>query len=92
MKVKKIPMRTCVITKEKYPKKELIRIIRTPEGNICIDETGKANGRGAYLKKDFEVIEKARKTKALDRVLETTIPESIYEELNNYGWHLSYAH
>ena len=55
MKVKKIPMRTCVITKEKYPKRELIRIIRTPEGNICIDETGKANGRGAYLKKDLEV-------------------------------------
>ena len=83
MKVKKIPMRTCVITKEKYPKKELIRIIRTPEGNICIDETGKANGRGAYLKKDKEVIEKARMTKTLEIHLETKIPEEIYDELLN---------
>lgn len=83
MKVKKIPMRTCVITKEKYPKKELIRIIRTPEGNICIDETGKANGRGAYLKKDKEVIEKARMTRTLERHLETKIPEEIYDELLN---------
>ena len=83
MKVKKIPMRTCVITKEKYPKKELIRIIRTPEGNICIDETGKANGRGAYLKKDKEVIVKARMTKTLERHLETKIPEEIYDELLN---------
>ena len=83
MKVKKIPMRTCVITKEKYPKKELIRIIRTPEGNICIDETGKANGRGAYLKKDKEVIEKARMTKTLERHLETKIPVEIYDELLN---------
>ena len=61
MKVKKVPMRTCVVTHEKYPKKELVRVVRTPEGNICIDETGKANGRGEYLKKDKEVIEKARK-------------------------------
>ncbi|MGN0992352.1 MAG: RNase P modulator RnpM [Bacilli bacterium] len=83
MKVKKIPMRTCVITKEKYPKKELIRIVRTPEGNICIDEVGKANGRGAYLKKDKEVIEKARISKTLERHLETKIPEEIYDELLN---------
>lgn len=83
MKVKKIPMRTCVITKEKYPKKELIRIVRTPEGNICIDETGKANGRGAYLKKDKEVIEKAKISKTLERYLEAKIPEEIYDELLN---------
>ena len=61
MKQKKIPMRTCVVTNEKYPKKELIRVVRTPEGNIIVDETGKANGRGAYLKKDKEVIKKAQK-------------------------------
>lgn len=83
MKVKKIPMRTCVITKEKYPKKELIRIVRTPEGNICIDETGKANGRGAYLKKDKEVIEKAKISKTLERYLEAKIPGEIYDELLN---------
>ena len=55
MKVRKIPMRTCVVTREKLPKAELIRVVRTPEGNVVIDESGKANGRGAYLKKDKEV-------------------------------------
>lgn len=56
MKVKKIPMRTCVVTKEKFPKRELIRIVRTPEGEVKIDKSGKMNGRGAYLKLDREVI------------------------------------
>ena len=79
--MKKIPMRSCVITGEKLPKKDLIRIVRTPEGNVVIDETGKANGRGAYLKKDIEVFEKARNTKILNKKLETDIPDSIYEEL-----------
>lgn len=81
MKVKKIPMRSCVITREKLPKKELIRVVRTPEGNVIVDETGKANGRGAYLKLDNEVIEKAQKSKALARHLEVEIPDTIYEEL-----------
>ena len=84
MKTKKIPMRTCVITREKYPKKELIRVVRTPEGNVVVDETGKQNGRGAYLKKDKEIIEKARTNKALDRHLETEIENSIYDELLKY--------
>ena len=75
MKQKKIPLRTCVITKEKLPKKELIRVVRTPEGKIIIDEVGKANGRGAYLKKDLEVFEKAQKSKALNRHLEVEVPE-----------------
>ncbi len=81
MKMKKIPMRSCVVTKEKLPKQELIRIVRTPEGIVIVDLTGKANGRGAYVKKDIEVINKARKSKILERTLETTIPEEIYEEL-----------
>ena len=81
MKPKKIPMRTCVITHEKYPKKELIRIVRTPEGKVEIDLTGKANGRGAYLKKDKEVIEKARKNKILEKHLEINIEDNIYDEL-----------
>lgn len=81
MKQKKIPMRTCVITHEKYPKKELIRIVRTPEGKVEIDLTGKANGRGAYLKKDKEVIEKARKNKILEKYLEIKIEDNIYDEL-----------
>lgn len=79
--MKKIPMRSCLITKEKLPKKELIRVVRTPDGNIVIDEIGKQNGRGAYLKKDIEVINKAKNNKVLDRVLEVTVPDSIYEEL-----------
>ena len=81
MKMKKIPMRSCVVTKEKLPKQELVRIVRTPEGNVIIDTTGKANGRGAYMKLSKEVIDKARKSKVLDRTLEVTVEESIYEEL-----------
>ena len=81
MKEKKIPMRSCVVTKEKYPKKELIRIVRTPEGSIEVDENGKQNGRGAYVKKDISVIEKAEKYRILERHLETEIPEEIFIKL-----------
>ena len=83
MKSRKIPMRTCVVTKEKCEKRELIRIVRTPEGNVEIDSHGKKNGKGAYLKLSKEVIEKAKKTKALDRALEVPVPDSIYEELES---------
>lgn len=83
MKVKKIPMRTCVVTKEKLPKKELIRVVRTPEGDIIIDEAGKANGRGAYLKKDIEVFHKAKQSKILNRHLEVEVPDSIFDELGS---------
>lgn len=78
--MKKIPMRTCVVSKEKLPKMELIRIVNTSEG-IIIDETGKVNGHGCYLKKDIEVIEKAKKSKVLDRVLETKVNDEIFDEL-----------
>lgn len=81
MKPKKIPMRKCVITNERFPKKELIRVVRNKEGEVAVDVTGKLNGRGAYLKKDKAVINKAIKSKKLDRHLEVVIPESIYEEL-----------
>lgn len=81
MKARKIPMRMCVVTRESYPKKELIRVVRTPLKTVEVDKTGKKNGKGAYLKLDKEVIEKARKNKALNRALEIEIPESIYEEL-----------
>ena len=83
MKMKKIPMRSCVVTKEKLPKQELVRVVRTPEGNVIVDLTGKANGRGAYIKKAKEVVEKAKKSKVLDRVLEVSISDELYEELNN---------
>jgi predicted RNA-binding protein YlxR (DUF448 family) len=81
--MKKMPERTCVITKEKTLKKDLLRVVRDKEGNVSVDTTGKANGRGAYLKKDKEVINKAKTTKALERILEVTIPDSIYEEMLN---------
>lgn len=81
MKTRKIPLRTCVITKEQLPKQELLRIVRTKEGEILVDETGKINGRGAYIKKDPEVLEKARKSKALERKLEVKIDDSVYDEI-----------
>ena len=83
MKQKKVPMRTCVVTKEKYPKKELIRVVRDNLGNVSVDLTGKQNGRGAYLKKDLEVIALARKTKALEKYLEVLVSEEVYEQLEN---------
>lgn len=83
MKQRKIPMRTCVITREKCEKKDLVRVVRTPEGNVEVDLTGKKNGRGAYLKKDILVFEKAKKSKILEKVLEVTINDNFYEELNN---------
>ena len=81
MKVKKIPLRTCVITHEKFPKQELLRIVRTPENEVKIDLTGKLNGHGAYIKKDIDVIEKARKSKTLEKVLEITINNEVYDEM-----------
>lgn len=73
-------MRTCVVTKEKLPKKDLIRIVRTEDG-VIYDLTGKVNGRGAYLKKDKEVFAKARKSKVLEKYLEVSIPDTFYDEL-----------
>ena len=84
MKTKKIPLRTCIVTKEKLPKQELIRVVRTPEKEIIIDETLRANGRGAYLKKDLEVFEKAKETKALNKALEVEVPDTLFEKLKNY--------
>lgn len=83
MKMKKIPMRSCVVTREKCEKKDLIRIVRTSEGEVKIDLTGKMNGRGAYIKKDVSVVEKAKKSKVLERHLEVIVPDTIYEELKN---------
>jgi predicted RNA-binding protein YlxR (DUF448 family) len=81
MKVRKIPLRKCVVTGERCEKKQLLRIVRSPEGVVSVDPTGKANGRGAYVKKDPAVILQARKTKILDRHLETEVPASVYDEL-----------
>jgi len=78
---KKIPMRRCVATGEQLPKKQLLRIVRTPEGELSVDVTGKANGRGAYLKKDAEAVAKAKKTKALEKALEVKIPDEFWEKI-----------
>lgn len=81
MKMKKIPMRSCVVTREKLKKEELIRIVRTKELEVKVDLSGKLNGKGAYLKRDLDVIKKAQKNKVLNRVLEVDIPDSIFMEL-----------
>ena len=81
MKQRKIPMRTCVVTHEKCEKRDLLRVVRNNEGKVFVDDTLKAGGRGAYLKKDKDVIEKARKTKILEQHLSIAIPNEIYDEL-----------
>ncbi len=77
--MKKVPLRMCVVTREKLEKKDLIRIVKNKDGVIFIDLTGKANGKGVYLKKDLEVILKA--PKYLPRALESEINQELYEEL-----------
>ena len=81
MKNRKIPMRSCVVTREKLPKSELLRIVRTTDGAVIADVSGKVNGRGAYIKRDIVVLEKAKKSKILERQLETTISDMVYEEI-----------
>ncbi len=81
MKERKLVLRTCVCSKEVCEKKDLFRIVRTPDMQVIVDLKGKANGRGAYLKKDKDVILKAQKSKVLDKKLEVSVPDSIYEEL-----------
>ncbi len=78
---KKIPMRKCTGCGSIKPKKELIRILKTPEGEIIIDKTGKKNGRGAYICDSVECFEKAKKSKGIERSLEMQIPSEIYESL-----------
>ena len=84
MKYKKIPMRTCVVSLEKLPKKELIRIVRNKEGEVFVDPTGKLNGRGVYLKLDENIINKAKESKILNKKLEVSVPDKIYEDLLTY--------
>lgn len=87
IKEKKVPMRTCVVTREIRPKKELIRVVATKEGIVSVDLKGKAPGRGAYLILSQAVIEKAKKSKALDKKLEATVSEAIYEQLLELAKH-----
>ena len=78
---KKIPMRQCPGCREMKPKKELIRVVRSPEGDISLDFKGKASGRGAYVCPNSQCLKKAIKAKALERALNTQIPPEIYESL-----------
>ncbi len=81
MKQKKVPMRMCVGCREMKPKKELIRVVRSPQGEISLDSRGKSPGRGAYLCPVPGCLARARKSRALERALDTPIPPEIYDTL-----------
>ena len=81
MQVKKVPMRMCSGCMQMKPKKELVRVVRSPEGEISLDLTGKKSGRGAYICRDRECLRKAVKSKKIARSLEFEIPDEIYERL-----------
>ena len=78
---KKMPQRQCMGCRERKNKREMIRVVRSPEGNVSLDFGGKAPGRGAYLCPDVECLKRALRSKALDRSLEVTIPEDVYARL-----------
>ena len=80
MQQKKIPMRKCVGCNESKSKKELVRVVRSPEGEISLDTTGKKSGRGAYICPSAECLRRAVKSKRIDKILETSVPASVYEE------------
>ena len=79
--MKKIPMRRCLATNESFPKKDLLRIVRTPEKEIKVDTTGKLNGKGAYLSKSIDALKIAKQKRLLDKALEIEVDESVYEEI-----------
>ena len=81
MQQKKIPMRKCVGCNRSKPKKELLRIVKSPDGEISVDTTGKKSGRGAYICTDQECFEKMRKSKRLDKTFEAPVPDLVYEEI-----------
>ena len=77
----KIPMRQCVGCREMKSKRDMIRILKTPEGEFMLDPTGRKNGRGAYICRDAQCLEKAKNSKALDRSFRMSIPAEVYESL-----------
>ena len=76
--MKHTPLRTCLVTRDKLPKEQLLRVVKTKDATITFDPTGKMNGRGAYIKKDIDVIKKAQQKKILSRHFETNIPVEFY--------------
>lgn len=85
---KKIPMRQCVGCREMKPKRQLIRVIKTPENEILVDATGRKNGRGAYLCPNRECLDRAVKSKGLERSLKTAVPREIYEDFEKEMEHI----
>ena len=81
--MKKIPMRKCLATGQSFPKKELLRIVRTPEGEVRVDETGKLNDKGAYISKTPEALAILKNKKLLNRALETEVNDDVYREIEN---------
>lgn len=81
MKPRKIPMRMCLGCGEMKPKRELIRVVRSPEGEVSIDKTGKKSGRGAYVCDDIECLKKARKAKRIEKAFECQISDEIYDTM-----------
>ena len=81
MTVRKVPVRRCTGCGEHFPKKELIRVLRTPEGDILLDDSGKKSGRGAYICKNASCLKKARKARRLETSLECSIPDGVYDRL-----------
>lgn len=79
--VRKVPMRKCVGCQEMRPKRELIRIVHTPDGDLLIDATGKKNGRGAYLCRELGCLQSAKKRRSLERALKLSIPQELYGSL-----------
>ncbi|MEE1009402.1 MAG: YlxR family protein [Agathobacter sp.] len=78
---KKVPMRQCVGCAEMKSKREMIRVIKTPENEVVLDSTGKKNGRGAYVCPNLECLKKARKSKGIERAFKMAIPNDVYEKL-----------
>lgn len=81
MKARKIPMRMCAGCRERKPKRELIRVVRTPEGEVLLDGTGKKSGRGVYVCQDAACLQKAVKSRALERALETPVSPEVHAQL-----------
>lgn len=79
--MKKIPMRKCLATNQSFPKNELLRIVRTPQGEVKVDTTGKLNGKGAYISKSIDALNLAKKSRVLNKALEIDIPDSVYDEI-----------
>lgn len=81
MQQKKIPLRKCMGCGEMKPKKELVRVVKTPEDEILMDLTGRKNGRGAYICRDVECLKKARKSKRIEKSFQCSIPDEVYDKM-----------